>query len=69
MASATARLGENPCTFQCWRESYSSSVLTQLQQFLRHLVGGRDDLGVRRVSTLRHDHLGEFIRQVDVGAF
>src|SRR5690348_8926777 len=45
----------------------SSPPLTQhVQKILRHLVGGRDDLGVRRIGLLSDDQLGEFVGDVDV---
>ena len=34
---------------------------------LEHLVADRDDLGVRLEAALRNDHIGEFIRDIDIG--
>ena len=38
-------------------------------QLVEHLVGGRDDLGIRRIGALGDDHLGELLGQVDGRGF
>ena len=46
-----------------------AELAQHVQEILQHRVGGGDDLGVRRVSLLSDNQLGELVGDIGVGSF
>src|SRR6186713_550155 len=57
------------CPSQIASRTESRKSAEYVQEILHHRVGGGDDLGIRRVSLLGDDQLGELVGDVGVGSF
>src|SRR3954471_6459201 len=52
-----------------WAPGGLALLADDRQQFLRHLVGRRDRLGVGRIGALGDDHVRELVAEIGVRAF